>query len=170
MAVSDIISKLSFSDEGDSTTELRFSVPDDASAIDGEGDSLTPDPKPSRRRAPKSVASTAAKANAAQKKQVRDALLLLLTPATGFLAMRDPHCGGAAFAQREEIVAAMVPIVCRNPNMLRWFTAADAPWLDYLALLTALQPVGAAFWQHHVKKTIGHDGGEAVDYSAYTAG
>jgi hypothetical protein len=166
-----VLSKLSGAgDDADSGDDLRFSVPDDASSLEGgdTGDSLTPDPKPSRRKSARKIPVSTGKPTVAQKKQVRDALLLLMTPATGFWAMRDQHCGGAAFEQREAIVDAMVPIICRNANMLRWFTAADAPWLDYLALLTALQPVGMSVWQHHVKHTIG-EGGEPADYSAYTA-
>lgn len=172
MAVSDLMDRLSAKISGEPQDDDDFEVPDDLSGLDtGEADDLLPpDPKPSRKKRTLAPSTGSGKATTAQKRQVNDALLMLLTPTTGLLAMKDPHCGGAAFAQREEIVKAMVPIICRNPAMLRWFTASNAPWLDYLALLTALQPVGAAVWQHHVKKTVGHgDGGGGLDLSAYTA-
>lgn len=168
MALKDMLDRLSGDgDSGSDLTEDEFTAPDDLSSLDA-ADLLAPDPKPARRTA--KVPRAVGKASAAQKRQVRDALLLVLTPTTGLLAMRDAHCGGAAFAQREAIVDAMVPIICRNPAMLRWFTAVNAPWMDYLALFTALQPVGAAIWQHHIKKDVTvMDGGEGLDYSAYTA-
>lgn len=173
MAISDLMERLAGnSDMSGTPDDVQVTAPDDLSGLDGVrgDDALTPDPRPGRRKtkAPSLVSGGPGKANAAQKKQVHDALLLLLTPATGFLAMRDPHCGGAAFAQREEIAKAMVPIICRNASMLRWFTASNAPWLDYLALLTALQPIGTAVWQHHVKKVDPYGGEPQHDYSGYT--
>lgn len=175
MAISDVLDRLT-PRQVDDSDDPSGGAPDDLSSLDdgGEasssGDALTPDPKPARRKSKMSAAASApGKVTIGQKKQVRDALLLLMTPAAGFWSMRDPHCGGTAFAQREAIVDAMVPIICRNANMLRWFTASNAPWLDYLALLTALQPVGVSVWQHHVKKTLDDAGGGPVDLSAYVA-
>jgi hypothetical protein len=73
--------------------------------------------------------------------------------------------------QRDDIVKALTPIVCRNPAMLAFFTAANAPWMDYLALFQALMPVGQMFWSHHVTHTVGaQESGEVpVDLSAYSA-
>lgn len=175
MAITDLIDRLSGStgtDDGNQPDGPEFTAPDDLSGLD-EGLDLTPDPKPARRRTRTAIPSAAGRATAAQKKAVRDAWLMLLTPTTGLWSMRDPHCGGAAFAQREAIADAMVPIICRNPAWLRFFTSGDAAWLHYVALATALQPVGAAVFAHHVRHSVGGGdgaGGEAVDYSAYTAG
>ena len=109
---------------------------------------------------------------AAARNQVRDALTMLYTlPAWG-AKLKDPHCGGALLDQRDDIVKAMVPIVCRNPAMLAFFTAANAPWMDYLALGQALLPVGQTIWAHHVTHTVGRteDAGEVpVDLSHYSA-
>jgi hypothetical protein len=162
-------------------------VPDDASELSGLGagdgapapdaDSLEPDPQPSRRqrKGRRPGRAAAQKASKADQDQVRDALTMLYTlPAWG-LRLRDPHCGGALQDQRDDIVKALVPIVCRNPGMLAFFTAANAPWMDYLALFQALMPVGQTIWAHHVTHTIGHDGEQdgggvnGVDLSAYSA-
>lgn len=98
--------------------------------------------------------------------------MLYTLPAWG-ARVKDPHCGGALLAQRDDIVKALVPIVCRNPAMLAFFTAANAPWMDYLALAQALAPVAQTFWSHHVTHTLGHDDetgeGVSVDLSAYAA-
>jgi hypothetical protein len=160
-----------------------FDVPDDPSGLtgdDGPGpadpDQLAPDPQPSRRsrkgRRSGRAAGTGGRATKADQDQVRDALTMLYSlPAWG-LRLRDPHCGGALMEQRDDIVKALTPIVCRNPAMLAFFTAANAPWMDYLALFQALMPVGQMFWSHHVTHTVGaQESGEVppVDLSAYSA-
>jgi hypothetical protein len=154
----------------------EFIAPDDLSALDEAGDSLAPDPKPRRRgkvRAATTAAASGGRASAAQQRKVSDALTMLITLPAATWALRDPHCGGAAMAQRTEVVAALVPIVCRNPAMLRWFTGTSAAWLDWLALLTAVQPVGSAVWGHHVKKVDpskqGPQGGDVLDLTQFTA-
>lgn len=173
MALSDLLK--TGAPEGDE--QLR--VPDDASELTGDGapaDELPPDPQPSRRsRAGRRKASMRAaapkRATKAETDQVRDALTMLYTlPAWG-LKIRDPHCGGALMAQRDEIVAALAPIVCRNPAMLAFFTSANAPWMEYLALAQALFPVGQTIWSHHVTHTVGDEqhGEVPFDLSAYAA-
>lgn len=121
-------------------------------------------------RRPK-VPSFSEKASGAQRKQVGDSLEFMLTLLTGTLAMKDPHCGGAAFAQREEITKALIPLVCKNPTLLRWFTATDAPFMDFMALFLALKPVGQAVWQHHVAKAPVNPQGvnQPRDLSGYAA-
>lgn len=146
-----------------------------------DGPELPADPPPSRRtrkgrRTAARTLGARASATKAEKDQVRDALTMLYTlPAWG-LTMKDPHCGGALMAQRDDIIKSLVPIVCRNPGMLAFFTAANAPWMDYLALMQALLPVGQAVWAHHVTHTAGPAagddeaaGGGLVDLSRYTA-
>lgn len=139
-------------------------------------DDLPPDPQPARRskaqRRRQLRATAPKKATKGEQDQVRDALTMLYTlPAWG-LRIRDPHCGGTLMDQRDAIIDALVPIVCRNPAMLTFFTAANAPWMEYLALFQALLPVGQGIWGHHVTHTIGGDdtaGGVPVDLSAYAA-
>jgi hypothetical protein len=190
MALADLLK--SGSVDGD---ESSAQVPDDASELTGAGpdsgapaDDLPPDPQPSRRskqgrRRMRSATTTASKkATAAEKNAIRDALTMLYTlPAWG-LQMRDPHCGGALMTQRDAIVDALVPIVSRNPAMVAFFTAGNAPWMEYLALFQALLPVGQMVWGHHVTHAVGGEadgmgpgagpgmaGGVPVDLSAYAA-
>lgn len=160
-------------------------VPDDASTLTGaagdgqdpDGDRLAPDPQPSRRsRKGRSRAGRPAqgKASKAEQDQVRDALTVLYTPAAWGVRLKDPHCGAALLEQRDDIIKTLTPIVCRNPGMLAFFTAANAPWMDYLALAQALAPVAKTIWSHHVTHTVGHDedtagGGVPVDLSSYSA-
>lgn len=155
-------------------------VPDDASTLTGavEGlepeDGLAPDPQPSRRtrRNRRQAPAPRARVGKAESDQVRDALTMLYTlPAWG-LKLKDPHCGGSLLEQRDDIVKTLVPIVCRNPAMLAFFTAANAPWMDYLAFAQALFPVGQTIWAHHVTHTVGHseDTGEVpLDLTRYNA-
>lgn len=184
MALADLL-KTGSVDGEDSSAQ----VPDDASELTGPGadsgapaDELPPDPQPSRRskqgrrRMRSSTAAASKKATAAEKTAIRDALTMLYTlPAWG-LQMRDAHCGGALMDQRDAIVDALVPIVARNPAMVAFFTAGNAPWMEYLALFQALLPVGQMVWGHHVTHTVGGEaggvgpaGGVPVDLSAYAA-
>jgi hypothetical protein len=174
VAIGDLLSKLG----GDSDTD-ELDVPDDLSALDDDpdaepDDALPADPAPRRRRAGARPA-VAGKATAADRRKVKDALTLMFRVVAGGVAMRDPVCGGAAVEACDATVAAVVPIICRNPGMLAWFTASNAPFMDILALLVALQPVVTTVWAHHVTHTIGPGhpaaaGGEPVDLSAYTSG
>ena len=158
-------------------------VPDDPSELTGadgpgpaEGEQLAPDPQPSRRnrkgRRNGRAAAASTRATKAEQDQVRDALTMLYTlPAWG-LQLKDPHCGGALMEQRDAIIKSLVPIVCRNPAMLAFFTAANAPWMEYLALGQALAPVAKTIWSHHVTHTVGDAQGQGevpVDLSAYAA-
>lgn len=174
MATFDLLDRLGLSSEPtpeDAEDDLP-DIPDDVSELD-DADELPEDPKPSRKKkAPFSLPSSApGRATPTERRQVKDALSLLIKAPAGVISMRDPYCGGALGDQADAIVKAMVPIVCRNPAMLRWFTSANAPWLDILALITAFAPVVTTIYGHHVKHTIG--GEEAAhggpDLSAYIA-
>lgn len=172
MALADLIDRLG---GGDADGDLTLGVPDDLSELDEGADKLTPDLKPKRAKAPKiSAAAVRGRASVAQKKAVHDALTLVLTLPAGAWAMRDPHCGGKAMEQREAVISALVPIICRNPTMLQWFTAGDGGWMDWAALIVALQPVASATWNHHVRKIDPDElnppaGGGGLDLSQFTA-
>jgi hypothetical protein len=157
--------------EDDTPEDYAAGVPEEP---DGpSADALPPDPKPRRSGRGRRVAPPpAAKVTAAQKRSVEDSIFLLMMIPGGAIRLRDPHCGQAITANAREVAKACVPIVARNPNVLAWFVAAGAPFMDWLALASALSPIAAAFWSHHVTKTAGQDaaGGEdAPDYSQFTA-
>lgn len=134
----------------------------------------TEDPKPARRSGGKQrAASSAAKATAAQKRAVADALEMMITLPAGMVAMRDPVCGGAALEHCDNIVKKLTPIVCRNPAMVEWFTTG-AGYLDWFGLASALAPLFMTVWSHHVTRpqdqesAHAHPAGEP-DFSHYTA-
>lgn len=142
-------------------------VPDDLSGLD-EMDLLPPDP-PAARRTAKSPRKAAAKPTKAVQTQVADALTMMITLPAGVLAFRDPLCGDAVLEQADEVVAKLVPIVCRNPAMLRWFTEG-AGYMDFFALATALFPIARTVWAHHVTHSIGMEEDEgAEDFNRYVA-
>lgn len=152
-------------------------APDDASSLlDGipSDDILPPDPKPGKKtRTRRTPPTPGKKATAAEKKQVEDALNLILGMAGGGIALRDPVCGGTLLQQQKEIVTSATAIIARNPAWLAWFTGGTG-FLDALALFGALLPVGVTAYKHHVAHSIGAPGeGAHVDhaaaYSAYSA-
>lgn len=165
------------------TTEDIPDVPGDASSLDegAAGDELPADPAPSRtsggkRRARTRGARAAARKTTRQEQdQVRDALTMLLTVPMWAGQMKDPVCGGSVMENRDAIINSLVPIACRHPAALAFLTGSDAPWMEYLALMTALKPVIQTVWGHHVSHSIGSDapdaeqGGGLVDLSRYTA-
>lgn len=174
MALTDLIENargfLGNSPEGDDVEEVE--VPDDASELtEGEdGDLLPPDPKPSR-KGPTKRRQPTGKVTAAQRRGVQDALVLMMTIPGGILQMRDPLCAGVLLDNADTIAAKMVPLITRNPAALAWFIGSAAPWMDWLALITALTPVVSTFWGHHVTHSIGHDveGEHGGDFSQYSA-
>lgn len=140
-------------------------------------DELPADPKPSRVSAKpdskpvKKRAASPARVTKAKKEEIRDFLVLMITMPAATLSMKDPHCAGAFLDNADRIADALVPLICRNPAMLAWFTTGTGMF-DYFILLQALQPVATTIWQHHVTKSIDHDhdhGEENYDYSGFTA-
>jgi len=175
MAIADFLDRLGGPAGAPDDSELP-EAPDDLTELLGDDEEpLAEDPKPARKRGPMRVPGSSVKASAAEKRQVKDALSLLIKAPAAMVSMRDPVCGGAASQQADDIIKALVPIVCRNATWLGWFTASNAPFLDILALITALWPVGATVYGHHWKKGPGHDhegaggGVGSVDLSAYSA-
>lgn len=144
-------------------------VPDDLSGLDDEGDLLPPDP-PAARRTVKAPRKTAPKPTKAVQNQVADALTMMITLPAGILAFRDPICGGAILDQADDVVAKLVPIVCRNPAMLRWFTEG-AGYMDFFALAAAVAPIAKTIWAHHVSHTLSLEEEEegAEDFNRYVA-
>ena len=145
-------------------------IPDDLSGLDEAGDLLTPDPPAARRSGKAPARKAPAKPTKAVQTQVADALTMMITLPAGILAFRDPLCAGAVLDHADNVVAKLVPIVCRNPTMLRWFTEGGG-YMDWFGLAWALMPIAKTVWSHHVTHTVGLDEeeDEFVDYARYSA-
>lgn len=113
-------------------------------------DVLGPDPAPVRAssRGRRESRTPAAATTAKIRKQVKDSLTVMMGLPAGMISMRDPVCGGALGGQSEAIADALVPIICRNPGMLRWFTEGQG-MMDWITLVTAVWPVARTVWDHH---------------------
>lgn len=133
-------------------------------------DLLEPDPKPVRIKTQAAPVRPRKAPTKAVQQEVADALTMLITLPAGMLSLRDPICGGAILENVEPVVARLVPIICRNPAMLGWFTGGSG-YLDFMALAAALAPIASTVWSHHVTKSIGHDHDEyeQSDFSNYAA-
>lgn len=146
-----------------------------------DADILDQDPKPAHRQSrpprverPKGKLPTTQAGKRKMEQQVRDNLTMFLGMGS-VLGMRvDPHCFGVLAQQTSAIIDALVPIIMRNANLLRWFAGSDARYLEYLALAQALAPVATTVVRHHVLKPRDADGGAApvgqpYDLSAFVA-
>jgi hypothetical protein len=183
--VSDILSRAGLTSrnaDDDAPDIPDESIPDDISSLEPL---LEPDPKPKHTqesgaltsgwigssRAKKAGGSLPPKVTAKQRSEIEDALTMIQIMVGGTLQLRDPHCGGAIVDQAETVAKKAVPIICRNPQWVSWFTSGTG-WLDILGLIIALRPVVGTVWGHHVTHTIGDaEGGDgsADDLSAFTA-
>lgn len=175
MALTDLIEngKAYLGNLRDTPEEDEIDVPDDVSELvdGGEDDALEPDPKPVRKGGPTKRRQPTARVTAGQRRQVQDALVLLMTIPGGILQMRDPICAAAVLDNADAIAAKAVPLITRSPAALAWFIGSAAPWMDWIALISAMAPVVSTIWGHHVTKTIDHDheGGLGGDFSQYSA-
>lgn len=171
MALQDLLDKAKTSlFDNDDPEELPDVETDDIL----DEDYLPADPKPSRvtakpAKSPKRTA-TPTKVTVAKKKEIKDFLILMITMPSATLSMKDPHCAGAFLDNAENIADALVPLICRNPAMLAWFTTGTGMF-DYFILLQALQPVATTIYKHHISKSIDHEHGEDQydDYSQFSA-
>lgn len=165
MAISDLITNIK-THISEAPEPESVEIPDDISELD---DVLPPDPAPARRTKPtKTTKPAPAKVTAGTKRQVTDAVKILLLFPAGAWALRDERCGGTALSIVDDVTTAAVPIICRNPKALAFFTEGTA-WLEWLALFSALSPLARDVWAHHIAGTVGDDQAEDVDYAQYAA-
>jgi hypothetical protein len=69
------------------------------------------------------------------------------------LSTKDPVCGQALEDNGKNIAAKFVPVICKSPELVRWFTKGGnyTAWLD---LCMALWPVLTVAFSHHVSHTV----------------
>lgn len=167
MAINDLISNIkSHISEAPGPEDVH--IPDDLSELD---DVLPPDPPPARRtKGSKTAKPAPAKVTVGTKRQITDAVKILLLFPAGAWALRDEKCGGTALSIVDNVTAAAVPIIARNPAAVAFFTEGTA-WLEWLALFSALSPLARDVWSHHI---VGRDEDEdsepeVTDYAQYAA-
>lgn len=91
-------------------------------------------------------------------KRIRDdiegkvAMMLMMT--SMLLQTKDPICGKALEDNGPNIAQKFVPIICKSPELVRWFTKGGnyTAWLD---LCMALWPVLTVVFSHHVSHSVG---------------
>lgn len=91
-------------------------------------------------------------------KRVRDDIEGKLGMMYGFITlgiqMRDPICGSALEQNADSIVAKMVPIICKSPELVKWFTKGGG-YMLWMELVMCFMPVLKVVAQHHLFHTIG---------------
>lgn len=97
-------------------------------------------------------------------KRIRDdiegkvAMMIMMT--SMLLQTKDPICGKALEDNGPHIAQKFVPIICKSPELVRWFTKGGnyTAWLD---LCMALWPVLTVAFSHHVSHSIETPGAAA---------
>jgi hypothetical protein len=143
---------------------------DDAvEVMEQDPDVLAPDPTPLRASGGRKAKAAAPAATLKARKAIKDNLIVMMGLPAGMVAFRDPVCGGAIGGQAEAIADALVPIISRNPAMLRWFTEGQGV-MDWITLMTAVWPVVKTIHSHHFGAgREGQDDDGPDDYSQYPA-
>jgi hypothetical protein len=110
-------------------------------------------------------------------KRVRDDIEGKLAMMFAMVAMlwetKDPICATSLADNAPNISEKLVPIICKSPEMVRWFTKGGnyTAWLD---LMMVLVPFGKVVFAHHVTHSMEGKGNQAgkpnlsvVDNTAY---
>jgi len=87
---------------------------------------------------------------------LKDKLDFLLTLIGTGWETRDPICGPEFTARSDQIAEKLIPIIARNPELLKWLTREGnvSAWLD---LAITLLPIAKIAAQHHLTHTIGQE-------------
>jgi hypothetical protein len=79
---------------------------------------------------------------------------LVGAPVLAILQQADPYCGSVLAQNYEPIVDAVLPLLCRSKKITDYFTGDQSDWLLWGKLAMALAPVGRAFIEHHVIRSV----------------
>jgi hypothetical protein len=102
---------------------------------------------------------------------VQGKLAFLLSMPTAMLMPLDPICFGTVQENIPQVTAALVPLICQSPDMVKFFTKGSG-FILWLNLGVAMWPVIQVVIAHHLTKSIGQgENGQpkAKDYSQYAA-
>ena len=89
----------------------------------------------------------------------------------GFLSMsimvKDPICGMALQQNADAIVPKLVPMICKSPELVKWFTKGGG-YMAWFELAMVCWPVIQVVISHHLTHSIGHENGQAVPNATVT--
>lgn len=116
------------------------------------------DPEPSQPNEKRNVVLPSGKSEISKevKQDIKDKLEFFLAMGGLTWEARDPICGAAFNDRTDKIAEKLVPIIARNPTLLKWFSSGENV-STVLDLLVVLFPVGKLVVQHHVFHSISHD-------------
>jgi hypothetical protein len=89
----------------------------------------------------------------AVREDIAGKLTLMLTFPLMAWETVDPYCGGAASARLDRMVQTAVPLICQSPDAVKLFTKGTT-YVLWLEFISAVMPVGAAVYQHHIAHTV----------------
>lgn len=79
---------------------------------------------------------------------------LVGAPVLAMLQQADPYCGSVLAQNYEPIIDAVLPLLCRSKKITDYFAGDKSDWLLWGKLAMALAPVGRAFIEHHVIRSV----------------
>jgi hypothetical protein len=90
--------------------------------------------------------------------QVRDDMAgmagLVGAPVLAMLQQADPYCGTILAQSYENVIDAVLPLLCRSPKVVAYFTGDKSDWLLWGKLAMALAPFARAVMEHHVVRSV----------------
>lgn len=90
--------------------------------------------------------------------QVRDDMAgmagLVGAPFLAMLQQVDPYCGTILAQSYEGVVEAVLPLLCRSPKVVAYFTGDKSDWLLWGKLAMALAPFARAVMEHHIVRSV----------------
>jgi hypothetical protein len=92
------------------------------------------------------------------------------------ISAKDPVCGGALSDNIDKIVPKMVPIICKSPELVKWFTKGSG-YMVWFDLAMVCWPVIQVAIAHHLTHSIGQPSQnghgpnptQTVSFDQYTA-
>lgn len=97
--------------------------------------------------------SRGARVTVAVKKDVTAKVAFMLGLPAGMWKMADEHCGTVAVESVPGVAETLGEIICDSPDLVKWFTSGGN-YVRYLELVTRLQALAVAVYQHHIAHSI----------------
>jgi hypothetical protein len=120
---------------------------------------LPDDPEPDQKERDKASGIISPNGTPIVTKQVaqdiQGKLAFLLSMPASMLQTVDPICFPVLLERTPQISAALTPIICQSPDMVKFFTKGSG-FILWLNLAVTLWPVIQTILAHHVVKSVGH--------------